>query len=599
MSNFNRRDGSYDSEKTHVHNISTVPKGPASAGLRPELTGSSEAYPDYAPMSRWDRFRDSFREMDLQEVGYDTLGLTEMERSVLATSRHPLTRSLKSRHLQMIAIGGSIGTGLFVGLGYGLFVGGPGGILIAYLLVGYSMLCVVYALGELSVQFPVSGSFNAFYSRFVDPSWGFSVGIMYAVSWLISFPAELVACALTIGYWDQKTNPAVWIAVVYVVICLINLFGVKGYGEVEFVLSMIKVVAVIGFLILGICIICGVGQEGYIGGRYWHNPGSFNNGFKGICSVFISAAFSFGGIELVALAAAETRNPRKSLPRATKQVFWRVTIFYILTAIIIGCLVPYDNDQLLNGTGIAASPFVIAVQNSGIKVVPHIMNAVVLIAVISVGNSSVYGCSRTVASLAVQGLIPSIFGFIDKAGRPMVAIMFTNSVGLLGFLVLASNQDVVFTWFFSVCSLASYCVWITICATHLRWRKALRDQGRGLDEVAFTLPLGIYGSISAMVILLCIIGFQIYISCDPVSKDKPVIVTLAQNCLSLPLLLIIYVAHKTYRGTWHFLMIRLTDIDLDSGRRDVDIEVLKQEIADERLAKRLMPYWKRLWIFLF
>ena len=140
-------------------------------------------------------------------------------------------------------------------------------------------------------------------------------------------------------------------------------------------------------------------------------------------SVFISAAFSFGGIELVALAASETANPRISLPAAVKSTFWRIFIFYILTAIIIGCLVPYTNDDLLNGTGIAASPFVIAVSQGGIRVVPHIMNAVVVIAVISVGNSSVYGCSRTLASLAVQGLLPKSMGYIDRGGRPLIAIL--------------------------------------------------------------------------------------------------------------------------------------------------------------------------------
>lgn len=595
---------SYVGEKHHNINATSlasdeIPLGHRSSMVLATSSGSSHSSFDGVEGTRWLRFRDSFKEMDLNEIGYDTTGLTEMEKSVLATSRHPLARALKSRHLQMIAIGGSIGTGLFVGSGYGLAVGGPGGTLIAYALVGYSMLCVVYALGELSVQFPVSGSFNAFFSRFVDPSWGFSLGIMYACSWLISFPAELVACALTIEYWDKTTNPAVWVAVVYVVIISINLFGIKGFGEVEFYLSIIKVLAVVGFLILGVCIICGVGDQGYIGGRYWHDPGAFNNGFKGLCSVFVSAAFSFGGIELVALAAAETKNPRKSLPRATKQVFWRVTIFYVLTAIIIGCLVPYTNDMLLNGDGIAASPFVIAVQDSGIRVVPHIMNAVVLVAVISVGNSSVYGCSRTLASLAVQRLIPSCFGFVDRSGRPMVSIMFTNAIGLLGFLVLASNQGDVFTWFFSVCSLSSYVVWISVCFTHLRWRKALRDQGRGLDEVAFALPLGIYGSLTGMIILSCIVCFQIYISASPVSSDGPIIKSLAQNCLSLPLLIIIYVVHKTYRRTWDKILIKLTEIDLDSGRRDVDIEVLKQEIADERMAKRNMPLWKRFMVFMF
>ncbi|KAK6456794.1 amino acid permease [Scheffersomyces xylosifermentans] len=549
--------------------------------------------------SAFSRFIDSFKPLDLEDDGIDTSNMTAMEKSIIASARHPLARRLKSRHLQMIAIGGSIGTGLFIGSGYSLNNGGPGGLLIGYLLVGYAMLCVIYGLGELSVQFPVSGSFNAYFTRFVDSSWGFTLGLLYACSWLVSFPSELIACSMTIQYWNTSVNPAVWVAVFYVVIVSINFFGVKGYGEAEFVLSMIKVLAVIGFLIVGVCIICGVGTGGYIGGRYWHDPGAFNHGFKGVCSVFIGAAFSFGGIELVALAAAETRNPRKSLPRATKQVFWRVTIFYILTAIIIGFLVPFDDERLLDGStseDITASPFVIAIQNGGINVLPHIMNAVILVAVISVGNSSVYGCSRTLASLAVQGLIPSIFGYIDRAGRPMVAIMFTNLIGLLGFLVASENQDTVFTWFFSICSLSSFFTWIAICFTHLRWRWALAAQGRSLDEVAFISPLGKFGSYSGILILSLIVVGEIWVSIWPIGYPADV-VQFWENCLSLPLLIAMIIAHKTYHRTWNHLMVKLEDIDLDTGRRDIDVEVLKQEIADEKELFKQKPIYYKVYRF--
>ncbi|GEQ69475.1 hypothetical protein JCM33374_g3147 [Metschnikowia sp. JCM 33374] len=541
------------------------------------------------------RVIDSFKPIDLEEDGIDTSQMTEMEKSIYATSRHPLARSLKGRHLQMIAIGGSIGTGLFVGSGYALWQGGPAGQLISYILVGYSLFCVVNALGEMSVQFPVSGSFNAFFSRFVDPSWGFTIGLLYALSWLISFPSELVACALTIQYWNSSINPSVWIAIFYVVICSINLFGVKGYGEVEFSLSIIKVLAVIGFIILGICLICGAGDEGYIGGQYWHKPGAFNHGFKGVCSCFISAAFSFGGVELVALAASETANPRKSLPRATKQVFWRITIFYLLTAIIIGCLVPYDDDRLLTGSGVTASPFVIAINNGGVRVLPHIMNAVILLAVVSVGNSSVYGCSRSLASLAVQGLLPKCIGYIDRAGRPLVAIMITNIFGLLGFLAADSdNEDKVFTWLFSVCSLAAFFTWMAICFTHIRFRWALSKQGRSTDEVLFVSPTGVYGSISGIIILALIVVCIIWTSIWPIGESASN-VGFWQGCLSLPLMILLWAGHKTYNGTWNMLMVRLEDIDLDTGRRELDIEVIKQEIAEEKAYIRSRPLWYRIY----
>lgn len=549
----------------------------------------------------FERLVDSFKPIDLEEDGIDTLHMTELEKSVYATARHPLARRLKSRHLQMIAIGGSIGTGLFVGSGYALWQGGPAGVLISYILVGYSLWAVVMALGEMSVQFPVSGSFNAFFSRFVDPSWGFTLGILYSLSWLISFPSELVACSLTIQYWNTSVNPAVWVAIFYVVICSINMFGVKGYGEVEFVLSIIKVIAVIGFIILGICIVCGVGDQGYIGGRYWHNPGAFNHGFKGVCSCFISAAFSFGGVELVALAASETANPRKSLPKATKQVFWRITIFYLLTAVVIGCLVPYTDDRLLSGASsedIASSPFVIAINNGGIKVLPDIMNAVILVAVVSVGNSSVYGCSRSLASLAVQGLLPKPIAYIDRAGRPLVAIMITNAFGLLGFLAADGDQGTIFTWFFSICSLAAFFTWAAICFTHLRFRWALAAQGRNTDEVLFESPLGIWGSVTGLVILILIVIGEIWVSIWPIwSYGAASNETFWQNCLSLPLMIVLWAGYKTYSRSWGTFMVKLSDVDLDTGRRELDVEQLKQEIAEERASVRNSPIWYRTYRF--
>lgn len=543
------------------------------------------------------RVIDSFKPIDLEADGIDTSDMTELEKSIYATSRHPLARRLKSRHLQMISIGGSIGTGLFVGMGYALSQGGPAGVIIAYTLVGYSMYCVVNSLGEMSAQYPVSGSFNAFFSRFIDPSWGFTLGILYAISWLISFPSELIACALTIQYWNTSINSCVWVAIFYVVISAINLFGVKGFGEAEFVFSIIKIIGVLGFVILGICIICGAGDQGYIGGKFYQHPGAFNHGFKGVCSVFISAAFSFGGCELVALAASETENPGKTLPKATKQVFWRIALFYFTSSVVIGLLVPYTDDQLLNGSGISASPFVIAINNGGIKVVPHIMNAIVLIAVLSVGNSSVYGCSRTIASLAVQGLIPRIFGYIDRGGRPLVAILFTNLVGLLGFLAAYENESKVFTWLFSICSLSSFFTWSAICFTHVRFRLALRAQGRGLDEVIFVSPLGLFGSISGLIILILIIIGEMWISIWPIGSNGADVVTFWQNCLSLPLMLLMWASYKTFSGSWGKLWVKLEEIDLDTGRRQVDLELLKQEIADDRRNLLEKPFYYKFYRF--
>lgn len=551
--------------------------------LRSTSLRASSSFPEDVPppQGAFARFVDSFKPMDFEEHGYDPAELTPVQRTIIASARHPLAQKLKPRHLQMIAIGGSIGTGLFVGSGWALSAGGPGFLLLGYCIVGFCLLCVVYALGEMSVQFPVSGSFNAFFSRFVDPSWGFTLGLMYAVSWLIGYPSELIAASITIGFWNDSVHPAVWIAIFYIFISTVNLFGVKGYGEIEFILSIVKICAVVGFIIAGICVIAGVGDQGYIGGKFWHNPGAFNNGLKGLCTVFITAAFSFGGVELVALAAAEAENPRKSIPKATKQVFWRILLFYILTAIIVGSLVPSTHEDLLNALGANASPFVIALNDAGIAVAPSIMNGTILAAVISVGNSSVYGSLRTLCSLAAQGLLPSPIAYIDKRGRPLVAILIANLIGLLGFLVAYKDQAVVFTWFYSVCSLSSFFTWAFVCFTHIRWRFALKKQGRGLDEVFFPSPLGVFGSFCGMLILLFIIGGEIWTALYPVGMNEPQVETFFQYCLSLPLLLIIFVIHKTFFG-WKPFMVSLDEIDLDTGRREVDLTRLRQEIAEEK-----------------
>lgn len=547
----------------------------------------------------WNRFVDLFKPMDVEEEeGFDLSELTEMERAIYATSKHPLLRSLKLRHLQMIAIGGSIGTGLFIGLGYALSMAGPAGTLIGFLLVGSSMYCVVQALGEMAVCFPVLGSFNAFCLRFIDPSVGFFVGLTYSLLWLILLPSEIIACAMTIQYWNDSINPVAWVAIFYVAIVSINFFGVKGYGEAEFIFSIIKVVAVVIFNIVGIVIVCGGAPKGgYIGGKYWHNPGAFNNGFKGVCSSFISAAFSFGGTELVGLAAAETANPRRLLPRATKQVFWRITLFYIILVIIIGCLVPYTNEELLNGStseDITASPFVIAINAGGIKVLPHIMNAVVLVAVLSVGNSSVYGCSRTLASMAIQGQLPKVVGYIDRMGRPLVAIMITNVVGLLCFLAATNDMSTVFTWLFSMCSLAAFTTWGMICLAHIRFRWALHAQNRTTDEVPYEAQLGIYGSYYGVLINSLIMIGEIWILIWPIGS-KADVTTFWQNCLSLPLMIILWAGYKTWKRQWGFFYLKAHEIDIDTGRRELDLEELRQDIAEEKVFLAEQPWWYQVY----
>lgn len=206
----------------------------------------------------------------------------------------------------------------------------------------------------------------------------------------------------------------------------------------------------------------GAPKGGYLGAHTWHDPGALANGFKGVCTVFVTAAFAFAGTELVGLAAAECENPRKTIPRATKQVFWRITLFYMISLFLVGLIVPWTNPQLLNGASsvdIKASPFVIAIQNAGIKVLPSIFNVVILISVLSVGNSSTYGSTRTIAALAEIGQAPKIFSYIDKKGRPMVALAFSLLFSGLAYINIAPVGVTVFNWLIALSGLSAFFTW--------------------------------------------------------------------------------------------------------------------------------------------
>ncbi|CZT47915.1 probable amino acid transport protein GAP1 [Rhynchosporium secalis] len=512
------------------------------------------------------------------------------------TANSPLARKLKGRHLQMIAIGGSIGTGLFVASGKALEAGGPASLLISFSLVGIMLFCTMHALGEMAVLFPVAGSFSAYSTRFLDPAWGFAMGWNYAMQWLCVLPLEIIAASITVNYWDdqQKYPHSIFVSIFLVLIVTINMFGVRGYGEAEFIFSLVKIVAVIGFILLGIILNCGGGPDsGYIGGRFWSNPGAFNNGFKGLCSVFVTAAFAFAGTELVGLAAAETANPRKSLPTAIKQVFWRISIFYIASLTVVGLLVPYDEPRLLKGGNAiaAASPFVISINNAGIEILPSVMNVVILIAVLSVGNSAIFGSSRTLAALADQGQAPKFLSYIDRKGRPLLAICFASSMGLVAFVADSGSQGTILDWMLALSGLSSIFTWGSICLSHIRFRRAWKAQGHTLDQLAFRSQPGVFGSWIGFAFNFLVLVAQFWTGAFPVGYER---LTSAQQVkhfflayLAAPIVIMFYLCYKFYFKT---SIMRSKDMDLTTGRRELNLPAL---IAEEQTERAAWPRWKR------
>ncbi|KAF6827856.1 amino-acid permease inda1 [Colletotrichum plurivorum] len=536
---------------------------------------------------------ETFREDDFRTR--NGLNLKSFQRRDMGAGHAELDRSMKPRHLQMIAIGGSIGAGFFVGSGSALTKGGPGSVLICFLIAGVMIFNVVYALGELAVMYPVSGGFYTYSIRFLDPSWGFAMGWNYVFQWVIVLPLELTVCSFTIQYWNKEISTAVWITVFWVFIIIVNVFGTLGFAEEEFVSSAFKLIATVIFMIVAVVLICGGGPEGgkydeYWGDRLWRDPGAFQNGFRGFCSVFVTAAFAFSGTELVGLAAAETPNPAKSLPSAIKQVFWRITIFYILGLTFVGLLVSSTDSRLLNSANPYAdgvSPFVLAGLDAHLYGYDHFMNFVILVSVISIGVSCVYGGSRTLTALAQQGYAPKIFTYIDRSGRPLPAVVLNLAFGGLAYVRLASSGGVVFDWLLSLSGLAALFTWGSICAAHIRFRAAWKAQGHTLDELPFRAIGGVVGSWIGLLLVFVSLIAQFFVAiCPPGSNDFATAEDFFKSYLALPVVLFFWACGYLWKRNG---FLKLSQIDLDTGRREHDWD----EINAYRAKVASWPKWRQ------
>jgi amino acid transporter len=396
-----------------------------------------------------------------------------------------------------------------------------------------------------------------------------------------------------------SVNPGVWITIFLVMIIAINIFGVRGYGEVEFILGTIKVIAIIGFILLGVIIDCGgvpSDNRGYIGAHYWHQPGAFANGFKGFCSVFVTASFSFGGTELVGLAAAEAMNPRKSIPKATKQVFWRISLFYVISLFILGLIVPHDSDGLSSSAGSGEtrySPFVLSFRLAGIKILPSIFNAVITLSVISVANSCTFASTRTIQALCRNGMGPSWGAKIDKKGRPWVVLIVVLLFGCLAYVNEAKKGSMVFTWLLSLSGLSNFFTWGSVCLAHIQFRRAWTRAGRTTDDLPFAAMFGVTGSwIGLGLNILCLIA-QFYVALFPIG-GKPNAMAFFESYLAAPIVIAFFIGYKIYERDFS-IGVDLSAIDLDAGRREVDLVAFREELDAERAEKATWPWWKRQW----
>ncbi|MGO2017409.1 MAG: amino acid permease [Brevibacterium aurantiacum] len=469
------------------------------------------------------------------------------EAATSAGESRELKRGLKSRHLQMIAIGGAIGTGLFLGSGGTISQAGPGGALLAYAVIGIMVLFVMQSLGEMSTHLPVAGSFHTYGSKYVSPSFGFAMGWNYWFNWAITLAAELVAAGVIMSFWLPDVPSWVWAAIFLALLTGLNFLSAKAFGEGEFWFAAIKVTAVLAFLVLGVLMIAGIiGGESPGMSNWTRDEAPFVGGWVSIISVFMIAGFSFQGTELVGVTAGESANPRRDMPRAIRTVFWRIMLFYIGAIIIIGFLLPYSDPSLLasaNNEDVTASPFTLVFERAGIAVAASVMNAVILTAILSAGNSGLYASTRMLYAMAKEGTAPRLFARLNERGVPVMALLATAVIGLFGFLSEVMGDGGAYTWLINVSGLSGFIVWVGIAWCHFRFRRAYVKQGHDIADLPYRAPLFPIGPIIALVMLVIVIIGQ---NVEAIVNGR--VLEVASAYIGLPAFLLLWLIHRLVTG---------------------------------------------------
>jgi amino acid transporter, AAT family len=416
-----------------------------------------------------------------------------------------LHRGLDNRHIQLIALGGAIGVGLFYGSSATIQMAGPS-ILFSYLIGGLVIFTIMRALGEMAVEEPVSGSFSSYANRYLGAFAGYFTGWTYWFMWVVVGMAEITVVGVYVNYWFPNIPQWLTALGVLVLITMINLANVKAFGEFEFWFAMVKVVAIIGMILLGLGIIFfGIGNGGQPIGfeNLWTHGGFMPNGVTGILMSLVLVMFSFGGVELIGITAGEAKNPRKSIPSAINNVVWRILIFYIGALGIMMILYPW------NEIGAKGSPFVLIFDNVGIPGAAHIINFVVITAALSAFNSGLFSSGRMLYNLSLQNNGPKYFGKLNKNGNPRRGILFSSLFLLVAVVLNYFVPEKVFMYISSVATVAVITSWTIILITQLKFRQSKTK--KEIEKLAFKMPLYPVSTYLALAFLALVIVLMAFI----------------------------------------------------------------------------------------
>ncbi|RMZ91054.1 hypothetical protein DV736_g1692, partial [Chaetothyriales sp. CBS 134916] len=504
-----------------------------------------------------------------------------------------LSRALSQRHISLIAIAGAIGTGLFLGLGGSIQTAGPLGALLGYATVGLIVCAVQFALGEVTALLPVTGSFVRHAEFLVDPALGFAVGWNIVYGNLLSIPTEITAICVLFQFWTN-INSSLWIMIFIALTFAIGISFIGIYGEIEFYFALLKIVFIIFLILLGLVIdLGGVPGTPRIGFRYWRDPGPFVEyigsgawgNFLGYWAVMTAAVFSFAGVESIAMAAAETKNPRIAIPKACKRVFARVFIFYILAVLIVGMLVSSDDSRLNDESGTAVqSPFVIAASAAGLRVIPSLVNAIVITSAWSASNQALLAGTRVLYSLALKNQAPKIFLRTTPWGVPYMCVLLNTAFMFLAFMSLSEGALNVFWWLVDLTACGVMISWIVVLTNHWRLLAAMKKQGLPLSRLPWHSKWTEWSTPAALGFVILILftgGYSVFTNG---SWDTA---TFISSYLDIPLVLAAFSLWKIIKRTrW----VKLDEIPL--------IEALDRADQDPGVEKPI-PTWRNIVGFLW
>lgn len=564
--------------------------------------------------------------------------------------RHEVQRKLSPRHMHQIALGGTLGVGLFLSSGKAFSMAGPLGALLGFIIAGAIVLASMLSYCEMVTLIPMAGGVVGISSRFVEDAFGFALGLGYWLSYLIGFPTEITASAIMLSYYPNLSVPgpytAGWVSLFLVVVTAINLCDIRVYGEVEYFSSFIKVLFLLGMIVFNIVLNRGgVGPyHNFIGFKFWNTSlsqpehgltygpfrptfdltdtgvgsltgiGGSSGRFLQVLVATLVAAYAYIGVEIVLIAGGEAKNPRKSIPSAAKTIYWRILLFYIIAVFVVGLnfysgdprLIRYYTaesshpsdestaalqDQIisLNGgkncqssllswAGFSngnQSPWAIALQSAGLCNFASILNGFLVYFALTAGSSQLYASSRTLYYMSIQGKAPQIFSRCSKNGVPYVSVIFSSLFGSLAYLSVNNNTALVFERFINICATSGLLVWSGMCLSFIRFYYALQLRPDIISRDDETYPyrspfqpyLAYFGFITGLLLVL-IVGFVVFL------KGSWSVVFFFTSYGSLILLTLCYIAYKVIRRT---KIHRVDQMDLDSGRREIDRIVWEED----------------------